>query len=463
MTKSPHSPTPSDAGFLTRGGELGARIAAFDWANTSIGPIDGWPEAMKAVLAFVLRSHLPIVTLWGDDGVMIYNDGYRAFAGNRHPSLLGSAVLEGWSEVADFNANVLQKVYREGGTLSFKDQELTLVRDGTPRLLWADLEYSPAIGDDGIPIGVVAIVVETTERIAAERRATAEQARQRRMLEQMPGFVGVLTGPDHVFDYVNEAYRTISGARDLIGLSVRAAFPELEGQGYFELLDTVYRYGERHVAHGAPIRLREDDRFIDFVCEPILDETGAVGGIFVGGYDATEAYRTLAALAASEERLRLVIEGAQDHAIVTTGLAGTVETWSAGAEAIFGWTADEMIGRSIERIYTPEDRSDGVEGRACSTKRSRNASRSGRRPCATRWISRGSRFRRSAASACGRSTSRPIVSSATRASRSSTTSIPQRAPLASAAPASSPTSTRTTRSRSPGRWRAASIARAISN
>jgi PAS domain S-box-containing protein len=356
---------PVRPNFLAQGGALADQIAAFDWSATSIGAIETWPGAMQAMVAFVLRSHLPIVTLWGDDGVMLYNDAYRAFAGNRHPALLGSNVLEGWHEVADFNAHVLQKVYREGGTLSFKDQELTLVRDGTPRVLWTDLEYSPAIGADGVPIGVIAIVVETTERLAAEAKAAAEQARQRRLLEQMPGFAGVLTGPDHRFAYTNEAYRTISGSRALLGRTVREAFPELAGQGYYELLDTVYRSGERYVAHGIPIRLSTDseERFIDLLYEPIVDEAGGITGIFVGGYDATEAYRTLAALAASEERLRLVIEGARDHAILTTDLSGIVETWSAGAEAIYGWSAAEMVGRSSEQMYTAEDRLAGADVR----------------------------------------------------------------------------------------------------
>jgi PAS domain S-box-containing protein len=170
---------PTGRVFLRNAGELGALVERFDWASTAIGPIDGWPAEMKSVLAFVLRSPSPIVTLWGDKGVMIYNDAYRQFAGNRHPELLGSNVLEGWHEVADFNANVLQKVYREGGTLSYRDQELTLVRDGTPRVLWADLEYSPAFDEAGAVLGVVAIVVETTERVLAERRAASEHERAR--------------------------------------------------------------------------------------------------------------------------------------------------------------------------------------------------------------------------------------------------------------------------------------------
>ena len=102
--------------FLRNAGEMGDLIDRFDWPATAIGAIERWAPEMKAVLAFVLRSPTPIVTLWGEKGVMIYNDAYRAFAGNRHPALLGSNVLEGWHEVADLNANVLRKVYREGGT-----------------------------------------------------------------------------------------------------------------------------------------------------------------------------------------------------------------------------------------------------------------------------------------------------------------------------------------------------------
>jgi len=165
--------------FLKNAGELGELVDRFDWAATPIGPIEEWQAEMKAVLAFVLHSPTPMVTLWGDSGVMIYNDAYRQFAGNRHPSLLGTNVLEGWHEVADFNANVLQKVYREGGTLVYQDQELVLERDGVPRMLWANLEYSPAYNESGDILGVIALVIETTERVLAERRAAAEHANAR--------------------------------------------------------------------------------------------------------------------------------------------------------------------------------------------------------------------------------------------------------------------------------------------
>ncbi len=124
----------------------------------------------------MVHSPVPLVLLWGPDGIMLYNDGYAGFAGNRHPSLLGSKVLEGWPEAADLNRYVMN-VCMAGGTLSYKDRELVLNRRGKPEAGWMDLDYSPVPDESGKPGGVIAIVVETTERVLAERAAALERER----------------------------------------------------------------------------------------------------------------------------------------------------------------------------------------------------------------------------------------------------------------------------------------------
>jgi PAS domain S-box-containing protein len=175
------APATTDHDFLGDGGETGALIAAFDWANNPLGPIEGWPQSLKTALSLALRSPVPIVMLWGLDGIMLYNDGYSEFAGNRHPGLLGSKVLEGWPEAADLNARVLD-VCLKGGTLQFRDLELHLNRYGKPEPVYVDVFYSAIIDESGKPGGVFATVIETTQRILAERRAAfltglAEQLR----------------------------------------------------------------------------------------------------------------------------------------------------------------------------------------------------------------------------------------------------------------------------------------------
>lgn len=172
MSAPPAPSTIADAAgidVLNGGGECGRLIGERDWSTTPLGPIAAWPQSLRTATAILLRSPVPIVMLWGEAGVMLYNDAYSAFAGGRHPALLGSEVRLGWPEVADFNDHVM-KVGLAGGTLHYHDQELTLYRHGRPEQVWMDLDYSPVLDESGAPGGVICILGETTERVASERR-----------------------------------------------------------------------------------------------------------------------------------------------------------------------------------------------------------------------------------------------------------------------------------------------------
>ncbi|HEY4090388.1 MAG TPA: response regulator [Luteibacter sp.] len=158
-----------DLAWLDGGGELGALIRAFHWETTELGPLATWPQSLRTATSLLLLSPVPIVLLWGEKGIMIYNDAYSVFAGGRHPQLLGSEVRQGWDEIADFNDNVM-RVGLAGGTLAYKNQRLTLQRHNKPESVWMNLDYSPVLDESGMPGGVIAIVVETTEYVRAEEQ-----------------------------------------------------------------------------------------------------------------------------------------------------------------------------------------------------------------------------------------------------------------------------------------------------
>src|SRR6185312_5279448 len=163
-------------------------IELFDWDATPLGRLASWSPSLRAVVATMLRSPVPIVTLWGLDGIMIYNDAYSVFAGGRHPHLLGSKVLEGWPEVADLN-RLAMEVGLRGETLSFRNEHLILYRPDRPPDVWVDLDYSPLLDETGTPAGVLAIVVETTERVLAERALLASETELRTFAAAMPHHV----------------------------------------------------------------------------------------------------------------------------------------------------------------------------------------------------------------------------------------------------------------------------------
>jgi PAS domain S-box-containing protein len=298
--------------LLSHYGAVGRLIASRDWSQSPIGPLHTWPQTLKNALGLILPSPVPMVLLWGEDGVMLYNDAYSSFAGGRHPELLGSKVREGWPEVADFNDNVM-RVGLSGETLAFRDHELTLHRTGEPEQVWMDLDYSPVLDEGGRALGVVAIVIETTERVLAERRAATERERLFQAFEQAPGFIVSMRGPEHRVEFVNAEHRKVFSSHAWVGKTIRDAFPDVEDQGFFEILNNVFRTGERYIADAAPASFRRPNgamqtRYLSFVYDAIRDADGQVLGVLCEGSDVTAAHLAQEALRVSEARFRTALE-----------------------------------------------------------------------------------------------------------------------------------------------------------
>jgi PAS domain S-box-containing protein len=153
-------------------------------------------------------------------------------------------------------------------------------------------------------------VQEANEALKEERKHL------RGLFEQAPGFMAALSGPQHVFEMANAAYHQLVGHRSVIGKPVREALPEVVGQGFMELLDRVRETGQPFVGRGIRVRLQQrpgavpEERYVDFVYQPILAADGTTSGIFVQGHDVTDQKRAENALRESEERFRLVAESA---------------------------------------------------------------------------------------------------------------------------------------------------------
>ncbi|TWF49502.1 sensor histidine kinase [Neorhizobium alkalisoli] len=338
--------------FLGNDGEVAGIIRNYDWASTPLGPVESWPPSLKTSTALLLQSPVPIVMLWGEAGVMIYNDAYSVFAGHRHPSLFGSNVREGWAEIADFNDNVMN-VGLSGRTLAYRDQELTLHRKGYPEQVWMDLDYSPVPDEEGKPAGVIAIVVETTDRVLAERRNKEEFQRLQSLFEQAPTFMAMLSGKEHRFELVNPGYRELIGGRDVAGKTIIEALPELTGQGYYELLDEVFATGQTVRRFSERVYLQREvdappeERFVDYVYQPIRDETGIVTHIFVQGSDVTERVR-------AEQRQRLLINEL-NHRVKNT-LA----------------SIQSIVSQTLRGVHSKEEASAAITARILAMSRAHN-------------------------------------------------------------------------------------------
>jgi len=297
-----------EAEFLLNGGEAGALIRRFDWSATSLGAIPAWPQSRRATVSLVLLSPVPMLTLWGPEGVMIYNDAYSAFAGGRHPRLLGAPVLEGWPEIAGLNREILEAGLA-GRTRSWRDLHLTLHRNGYPEEVRIDLSCSPILDEAQRPAGVLAIIQDTTARLRAEtarRRLrqtlaakVAERTRERDRIWRNSQDLLLIIGADGVVQAVNPAGSTMLGyeADAMVG---RHFEPFVHPEDVLATARAIHQ-ASRETLRGFECRIRHRDgswRWFSWTAAP---EEGVV---YASGRDVTAEKEAAQALRQAEEALR---------------------------------------------------------------------------------------------------------------------------------------------------------------
>ena len=168
--------------FLDNGGAMGERIRRRDWSAHALGPIDGWPPALRTGLGIVLGSAFPTFLAWGKEPVLFFNDAYVPMLGKRAGAALGAPYAavwpEVWSELGPYVARVLG-----GESFFFEDYAVTLERHGYPEQAWFTFSFSPLRDETGAVRGLICTVAEMTEKVAALARHKEAEERLALSLE----------------------------------------------------------------------------------------------------------------------------------------------------------------------------------------------------------------------------------------------------------------------------------------
>ncbi|BCT93193.1 hypothetical protein LYSHEL_22160 [Lysobacter helvus] len=349
---------PSNLRFLDAPGEVAAMMRAHDWRTSPLGPPEHWPQSLRSVVSLMLRSQFPMFVAWGPSLGFLYNDPYSEILGTKHPDALGRPFEEIWFEIWD-DVGPLARRALAGEAVYFENLPLTMLRKGYEEHTWFTFSYSPVIDEQGEVAGMYCACTETTTGVTAERMRLAQMQRLTSLFAQAPGFVAVTRGREHVYEIANPAYLALVGRQNIVGLSVRAALPELD-QKFIDQLTQVFETGVPYIGRRVPVGLRREgqdeieDRIVDFVFQPIADDDGRIDGIFIQGTDISDRVRAEADLRDSEARFR-TITNAMPQMVWSALPDGYNDYYNQQWYEFTGLTAGTTEGERWAEVLHPDD------------------------------------------------------------------------------------------------------------
>ncbi|GAA4341992.1 PAS domain-containing protein [Flaviaesturariibacter amylovorans] len=189
--------------------------------------------------------------------------------------------------------------------------------------------------------------------------AVSEQKTLYEVLMQLPAHISLLMGDTFVFELVNPPALAVIGGRDVIGKRLGEAFPELEEQGFGDLLMQVYRSGEPYLAKELPARLNFPDGstqeyFVDVTYLPFRDSAGSIVGVISFSYDVTDAVRARRRIQESEERFRFMSDALPNQAW-TARADGSLDYVNERTCRYFNRSEEEITGAGWQHVVHPDD------------------------------------------------------------------------------------------------------------
>ena len=148
---------------------MAARVRAFDWSATPLGPLDRWPQPLRLAVDLCLASRFPMFVWWGPDLVNIYNDAYAPVLGRRHPDALGRGARAVWADLWPTIAEDVDGVMTRGEAVSRDRARLLTDRNGYPEEIFFTYSHSPIPDGHGGVGGLFQVCTDETARVLAER------------------------------------------------------------------------------------------------------------------------------------------------------------------------------------------------------------------------------------------------------------------------------------------------------
>lgn len=213
------------------------------------------------------------------------------------PKMIGERLSKIFSESQDQPAvEIIEQVFATGKKVELFGREIFSVINGERKSRYYNLSYTPLYNNSGEVYAVLAIAMDVTEQVQANKLLELSQENLRNIIRQSPVAMGILKGNDFIVEVANTNLLEIWGKKshEVVGKPLFEGLPEVIGKGFDVLLENVLTTGERFIARELPVRLLKEGqlevKYLNFVYEPFREKDGNVSGIMAVAFDVTDQY-----------------------------------------------------------------------------------------------------------------------------------------------------------------------------
>ena len=284
--------------------------------------------------------------------VEMANDTYLQLIDRKETAFVGRPLFDSLPEVKESVQALLDNVLNTGIPFHGNEVPVPINRYGKQEEFYFDFLYHPLKEKNGEISGIIVTVTEVTEKIMARKKIEESEERYHNLIHSSPSAIAILEGEDVVITTANKSIVEIWGkGNDVIGKKYFDVLPELEEQGFKEIITQIYQTRIPFSANERPVYLllngEKTLKYFNFTFYPQRTTNNEVNGIGIIATEVTSEALLNNKIRKSEQRFQILVNDATAAIIVLTGLEMKVEVVNEAYGRLINLTPDDLLGKPL--------------------------------------------------------------------------------------------------------------------